>query len=138
MEFDVSALGIAFAALAFLVAGVVDAIAGGGGLITLPALLLTGLPAHAVLGTGKLAGSLGSMSAAIAYFRKGLATRRLLPLGFAAAFLGSAAGSWLALQIAPALLGRVLVFLLPVALVLSIAFVRKSSAEPQISFFSSV
>ena len=43
----------ALMAVAFL-AGFIDAIAGGGGLLTLPALLTAGLPPHLVLGTNKL------------------------------------------------------------------------------------
>jgi hypothetical protein len=44
---------VALLAVAF-VAGFIDAIAGGGGLLTLPALLTAGLPPHLVLGTNKL------------------------------------------------------------------------------------
>ncbi len=58
-------------AVAFL-AGLVDAIAGGGGLITIPALLSAGMPPHLALGTNKLAGTFGTFSAARAYIRKGL------------------------------------------------------------------
>ena len=56
----------AFLALfaAGLVAGTVDAIAGGGGLISLPVLLGLGLPAPVALGTSKLQGTFGSGSAA--------------------------------------------------------------------------
>ena len=53
--------------LAALGAGFVDAIAGGGGLITLPALLAAGLPPHLALGTNKLQSSFGSLSAALHY-----------------------------------------------------------------------
>lgn len=47
--------------VAFL-AGFIDAIAGGGGLLTLPALLTAGLPPHLVLGTNKLCATFGSNS----------------------------------------------------------------------------
>lgn len=52
------------------VAGFIDSIAGGGGLITLPTLLLVGIPPHLALGTSKLAGTLGTLKASIAFIRK--------------------------------------------------------------------
>ena len=53
-------------------AGFIDAIAGGGGLLTVPALLTAGLPPHVVLGTNKLAATFGSFTASLAYYRKKL------------------------------------------------------------------
>ena len=41
------------------VAGLVDSIAGGGGLIALPAYLIAGVPAHVALGTNKLSSAMG-------------------------------------------------------------------------------
>jgi uncharacterized protein len=53
-------------------AGFIDAIAGGGGLLTVPALLTAGLPPHVVLGTNKLAATFGSCTASVTYYRKKL------------------------------------------------------------------
>lgn len=53
-------------------AGFIDAIAGGGGLLTIPALLSAGLPPHLALGTNKLAASFGSCAAAITFYKKRL------------------------------------------------------------------
>ncbi len=58
-------------AVAFI-AGFIDAIAGGGGLLTIPALLMAGLPPHLVLGTNKLCATFGSATASLAFYRKGL------------------------------------------------------------------
>ncbi len=58
-------------AVAFI-AGFIDAIAGGGGLLTVPALLTAGLPPHVVLGTNKLASTFGSFTASLTYYRKKL------------------------------------------------------------------
>jgi len=58
-------------AVAFI-AGFIDAIAGGGGLLTVPALLTAGLPPHLVLGTNKLAATFGSLVASLTYYRKKL------------------------------------------------------------------
>ncbi len=60
-----------FLAAAALLAGFVDSIAGGGGLLALPALLLAGLDPISALATNKLQGSFGTASATYAYWRKG-------------------------------------------------------------------
>lgn len=54
-----------------LVAGLVDSIAGGGGLLCVPALLLSGLDPVAVLATNKLQGAFGTASATYAFWKKG-------------------------------------------------------------------
>lgn len=53
-------------------AGFIDAVAGGGGMLTIPTLLASGLPPHVALGTNKLAASFGSFTASIAFYRKKL------------------------------------------------------------------
>ena len=58
-------------------AGMVDAIAGGGGLLTMPALLLAGLPPLTALGTNKLQSMFGSSSACLHYARSGQLDWRL-------------------------------------------------------------
>lgn len=65
---DTTTLVLAFAAL---LAGIVDSIAGGGGLITLPVLLLSGVPPISTLGTSKLQSLFGSLSATLAYAHAG-------------------------------------------------------------------
>ena len=54
------------------VAGFIDAIAGGGGMLTVPTLLTSGLPPHVALGTNKLAASFGSLTASITFYKKKL------------------------------------------------------------------
>ena len=58
--------------LAAFSAGFIDAIAGGGGLITVPALLMSGLPPHLALGTNKLCASFGSFTSTLVFIRKGI------------------------------------------------------------------
>lgn len=83
-------------ALAGFVAGFIDSMAGGGGLITVPALLLAGLPPVEALGTNKLQSVFGSASATYAYASAGLVDiRRQLPFA-ALSCLGSVAGALLA------------------------------------------
>jgi hypothetical protein len=52
------------------IAGLIDAIAGGGGMLTIPTLLSAGLPPHVALGTNKLAASFGSLTASITFYKK--------------------------------------------------------------------
>ena len=54
---------------AALAAGFIDAVAGGGGMLTVPALLTAGLPPHFALGTNKLAASFGSFTASFTYYK---------------------------------------------------------------------
>jgi len=79
-----------------LIAGTVDAIAGGGGLISLPALLSVGVPPHVALGTNKLQATIGTFVATRSYYRKGwfsLTTiYKGLVFGFVGAVLGAIAG----------------------------------------------
>ena len=86
-------LTIVLLALAAFGAGTVDAIAGGGGLITLPALLSAGLLPHQALGTNKGQSVWGSFAALVAFWRAGRVDRRqalyAFPLGFAGSFAGA-------------------------------------------------
>lgn len=54
------------------IAGYIDAVAGGGGMLTVPALLTSGLPPHIALGTNKLAASFGSFTASVTFYRQRL------------------------------------------------------------------
>lgn len=89
-----------------LAAGFVDAIAGGGGLIALPALLAAGMPPLAALGTNKLQGTVGTTIATLTYRRRGLVgVRRLLP-AMAATYAGGLLGAYLVQRIDIELLAR--------------------------------
>lgn len=73
-------------------AGLVDAIAGGGGLITIPVLLGIGLPPQVALGTNKLQASFGSGSAMLHFLRNGTVKLKDCRVGIFWTFAGSAAG----------------------------------------------
>jgi uncharacterized membrane protein YfcA len=95
-----------------LVAGCIDAIAGGGGLLTLPALLWAGLPPVEALATNKLQGSFGTASATLRFLRHGAIDLRALGPAALLAFAGSASGSWLVGRIDPGALAHLLPALL--------------------------
>lgn len=81
-------------ALSF-VAAFIDSIVGGGGVISLPALLAAGLPPHLALGTNKLAGTGASLAATVRYARAGVIVLplalTLIPFSVAGGILGAAA-----------------------------------------------
>ena len=80
-----------------LIAGFVDAIAGGGGLISLPAYFFAGLPAHAAIATNKLSSTLGTAVACVRYALFGYMVKRFVVVGVACGLAGSAVGANLAL-----------------------------------------
>ncbi len=83
-------------------AGLIDAIAGGGGMLTVPTLLTSGLPPHMALGTNKLAASFGSFTASITFYRKKLFDplfwRRSLIFTAIGAIFGALAVSFLSMD----------------------------------------
>lgn len=98
-----------------LVAGTVDAIAGGGGLLTVPALLWAGLPPHAAIATNKGQSVFGSFAALVRFSRGGLVDPRRARITFPLAVLGSLAGAWLLLRIPSSALRPLIAVLLAFA-----------------------
>ncbi|BBO70725.1 UPF0721 transmembrane protein [Desulfosarcina alkanivorans] len=98
--------------LAGLLAGFVDSIAGGGGIISLPALLAAGMPPHLALGTNKLQGTFGSMTAAFTYSRKGLVSLPEIPAGVIFTALGALAGTVTVQVLSPDSLRHIILILL--------------------------
>ncbi len=108
---------LALCAPAAFAAGFIDSIAGGGGLITIPALLVAGVPPHVALGTNKVQACVGTTVSVLMYAHGHLVAWRLALLGLPFSLAGSALGSNLALWLDSGTLGRVLILLLPAAMV---------------------
>lgn len=103
---------LAFLFVAAFLAGFIDSIAGGGGLITVPAMLIAGIPPLQTLGTNKLQSLFGSSSATIAYARKGhVRVQDQWPM-FLMAVLGGGLGAMLATVMPGTFLKAVMPFLL--------------------------
>ncbi|MEG8039735.1 TSUP family transporter [Sphingomonas sp. LR60] len=83
----------AFLVLVAFVAGAIDALAGGGGLLTIPALLAAGVPPVAALATNKLQSAVGTGSAFLTFWRAGHVDLRRFALPAGGAFAGSVAGA---------------------------------------------
>ncbi len=104
---------IALLIAAAFAAGFIDSIAGGGGLITVPALMLAGLPPTQALATNKVQGAFGAATAAISYARRGLVNPRRQIGAAAIAFLAGISGALLVSYIPT----EALRYILPVLLI---------------------
>jgi uncharacterized membrane protein YfcA len=118
---DSGLLAHAFVLVAGAVAGFVDSIAGGGGLITVPALLMCGLPPHLALGTNKLASTMGVVTALLRYRTGGLVRLRHWLPGIACTAAGATTGTLLIQRLDPAFLDWLIPGLLVVILAYTLA-----------------
>ncbi|MEA1974794.1 MAG: TSUP family transporter [Bacillota bacterium] len=94
---------------------IVDAIVGGGGLITTPALLAVGLPIHLALGTNKFASSMGTLSSSYHYYKTGNVNFKMLKYLLPFSLIGSTFGVLSVLSLNPDFL-RVLVIVLVIVI----------------------
>jgi len=95
---ELAAEALIWLALIAAIAGFVDSVAGGGGLISVPAMMLFGVPPINALATNKLQGSFGTATAAITMLKKGKVSLSRPVLYFVLALLGGALGTWLVQQ----------------------------------------
>jgi uncharacterized protein len=119
-------------------AGLMDSMAGGGGLLTLPALLATGMPPLAALGTNKLQSAIGTTLAVIRYSRAGLVLWRSLCPAIGAAALGGTIGALGVQYVSPSLLKLLIPFMLCGAILYFVFSPRMSDSEakPRISLMA--
>jgi len=96
--------------IGMFLAGFIDSIAGGGGLISTPVLLLVGLPPHLALGTNKLAASSGTLVSSYEFFKSKKLNFQLLKLMVPFAFLGAILGVTVLQFISP----EILKFIIPI------------------------
>lgn len=119
--------------LVFL-AGFVDAVAGGGGLISLPAYLIAGFPVHFAIGTNKLSSAMGTALTTVRYTRSGYVPWKQAIFCAVCALIGSSLGANLALLIGDRVFKIIMLIILP----LTAVYVTKSKAlvneKPSYSF----
>ncbi|MBX8993686.1 TSUP family transporter [Staphylococcus pettenkoferi] len=106
-------------ALGFL-AAFIDAVVGGGGLISIPTLLAVGLPPSIALGTNKLASVFGSMTSAIRFIRSGKVDLKLVGRLFVPVFILAMLGSSLATFLPAQLLKPIVIVILTLVLLYTI------------------
>lgn len=114
---NISLAGHLAALVGGLVAGTIDAIAGGGGLITVPTLLAVGLPPHLALGTNKVQSTVGVATAMLRYRQGNLVRIRQWTRAIVFTALGAAGGTALIQHLSPGLLAWLIPGLLVVILV---------------------
>jgi len=95
-------------------AGLVDAIGGGGGLISLPAYLLAGIPVHRAIATNKLSSTCGTTLATVQFIRKGLVNWKIAVPTFLCAMAGSSLGANLSMRVSDGVMEKILFAVLPV------------------------
>ena len=105
---------------AVFLAGFVDAIAGGGGLISIPAYLAAGLPPHFALGNNKFSSSFGTLFATLRYHQEKLIDLPVALVSAVFALAGSFAGTRAVLLVDPGFLRYVLIALIPVITVFTL------------------
>jgi uncharacterized membrane protein YfcA len=88
-----------FLVAAGFIAAFIDSVVGGGGLISVPALLFTGLPPGMVLGTNKLGGTLSSLTSTASFLFSKKVNLRLVAALFPLSFVGSVLGTYTVKQI---------------------------------------
>lgn len=120
MESLLGISGPTAAVLFFMVflAGFVDASAGGGGIISLPAYIFTGMPAHCALGCNKLSSAAGTTLAVFKFWKHGAVDMRAALIAAAGSFAGSALGARLALMLSDQTVKTMLLVILPCAAVI--------------------
>lgn len=99
--------------LVFL-AGLVDSIAGGGGLISLPAYLIAGIPPHMALGTNKLGSVMGTVVSTYRFAKNGFINFKAALWFVVAALIGSAIGANLTLLVSEKIVANLMIVILPV------------------------
>lgn len=100
-------------------AGLIDAIAGGGGLISLPAYWSIGIPPHYALATNKFSSCCGTVFSTVNYFRANMIDVPVAILSAVLALLGSWLGAVVALRLSPEFLNYLLIVLIPIITVIS-------------------
>jgi uncharacterized membrane protein YfcA len=103
--------------IAFL-AGFVDSVAGGGGLFLVPGFLLVGLPPQVALGQEKVVSTLGTIAAIRNFLRESKILWKVAIIGIPFSLFGAYLGAKAILLISPQIVGKVIVFLIPIGILL--------------------
>ena len=128
MIFSLSILSL-LSAVAFS-AGFIDSIAGGGGLLMVPALLMAGLPPQLALGTNKFSSTLGTSMAVANFIHRKKVVFKIVGIGLFFTLLGGFLGGKAILALDPSTVGKVIVGLLPVGIAAVLVPKKNSVSKP--------
>ena len=127
---DLSIGALVFLCLFVFLAGFIDSVAGGGGLISLPAYLFVGLPPYIAIGCNKFSAGCGTTFSAARFFKNGAIDWHVAAISALFSFLFSFLGTKLALRINQETLKTILVIVLPIIAVM-LLFKRNFGSENQ-------
>lgn len=116
-------IGILVLTLCAFVAGFLDSIAGGAGLVLVPSFIIAGIPPQIALGQEKLVSTIGTFSAIFNYFNNKKIIWKIVLYGVPAALIGSFIGGKVILSFDEAIVGIIIFALIPVGFLLS--FIKK-------------
>lgn len=125
--FEISTTSLILVCFLVFLAGFVDASAGGGGIISLPAYIFTGMPAHFALGCNKFSSSCGTTLAVFKFWRNGAVNLRAAAVAAFGSFIGSTVGAKTALLLSDQMIKTMLIIILPCAAV--IIFLKRDLGE---------
>lgn len=128
MDFDLTTLIIVL--LFTFLAGIVDSIAGGGGIISVAGFLLAGVPVHNTMATGKLAAVFGQGVAAYNYVKEKHFNKDFVLFSVIGAVIGGLLGTKLALFLQPEQLKLIVLISLPIA---ALVIINKKQAKHHLS-----
>lgn len=118
VHFDLSWPMLAFLWSMVFLGGFLDSAAGGGGLISLPAYLFTGMPTYVAFSSNKFSGACGTTFAAVRFFANGALDLRVALIAAVGSLIGSAVASRIVLFIDEGLLKAALAVAIPIAAVI--------------------
>lgn len=125
MEFELTLGAYMLVCPLVFLAGLIDSVAGGGGLISIPAYLAAGLPAHLAAGTNKLSAMIGTGAATIRFFRGGRIRMACALAAAALALPGSYLGTLAFNRIDEATVVRMMLAVIPI--VAAVVLLRRGS-----------
>lgn len=132
-DFVITLPSLIFVCFLVGLAGFVDAAAGGGGLISLPAYIFTGMPVHFAMGCNKLSASCGTTLAVFKFWKDGALNIRTAVIAAVGSFTGSATGARIALMLSDHFLKTIMLFIIPCAAAL--IFLKRDLGDEDLSMF---
>ena len=117
---DISAINLIILMPFIFLAGFIDSVAGGGGLISLPAYFSVGIPPHLALGTNKFSSCSGTIFSTARFYRGGLIDLPLALMSAVWALFGSWLGARTAIMVSAVFLNYLLILLIPIITLFSL------------------
>jgi len=112
-------------------AGLIDSIAGGGGLILVPSFILAGLPPQSALAQEKVVSTFGTVASIINFMRTQKILWKIVLYGIISAILGAYLGAKVILFFDEKTVGKIVIFLLPLAIIFNIMPKKHMTEKPR-------